>query len=166
MIIIVIIIVIMIRRATTPPSLRPSRRPQLYLLPALSTQPCHIQGEILTKSSSSIIIELSSPSSLSPASTVNSTLSYSRWPSSKLSWDNRQHHHQDHNNCSLSRAAVTPPLGGGGSVLGISPHSPSLHQVPPLTYVFLKIDFCLWYISWICHPQRHPASGDLYAVVS
>jgi len=55
-------------------------------------------------------------SALSPASTVNSSLSY-------------------------SRAAVTPPLAAGGSVLGISPHSPSLHQ-------------------------RHPASGDLYAVVS
>merc|ERR1712038_1506780 len=53
---------------------------------------------------------------LSPASTVNSSLS-------------------------CSRAAVTPPLAGGGSVVGISPHSPSLHQ-------------------------RHPASGDLYAVVS
>ena len=32
---------------------------------------------------------------------------------------------------------MTPPLGGGGSVLGISPHSPSLHQVKPLTNVFL-----------------------------
>merc|ERR1719460_3017209 len=45
-------------------------------------------------------------SALSPASTVNSSLSY-------------------------SRAAVTPPLAAGRSVLGISPHSPSLHQRHP-----------------------------------
>ena len=60
----------------------------------------------------------------------------------------------------MFRAAVTPPLAAGGSVLGISPHSPSLHQVETKNYLQVEL------FHKLALTQRHPASGDLYAVVS